>query len=64
MMRIVSADIIPLRPQSLDESLLWPALDRESALFNALHHLVTVDECFLRLPDGLVGRLYTFVEDS
>ena len=61
-MRVVTSHIVSLRPEPLNKSVLWPTLEGESALLNALDNFVTVDKRLLRLSNRLVGALYAFIE--
>lgn len=61
---VMATHVISLGPESLDESLRWPALDAQGALLDALHRLVAVDERFLGFANGFVGCFYAFVEDG
>ena len=63
-MGVVAADIVSLRPESLNESFLRPALDGERSLLNTLHCVVPIDKRFLRFTNRVVCSLYAFVEDS
>jgi len=51
VLRVVAPDPVPLRPEALDEGLARPALERQSALLDALHCRVAVNEGFFGVAD-------------
>ena len=61
---IVSSSVVSLSPQSFDEGLLWPALERQCSLFNALNSVVPLDSGLLGLADAVVHSFDAFVTDS
>lgn len=63
MVGVVARLIVPLRPETLDEGFLRPALDVQGALLDTLDYLIALDERLLRFPDGFVRRLNAFVDD-
>jgi hypothetical protein len=63
-MGVVATDIVSLRPESLNEGFLRPALDGESSLLNTLDCGVSIDKRFLRFANRVVCSLYAFIEDS
>lgn len=60
---VVARLIVSLRPETLDEGFLRPALDVQSALLDTLDRLIALDERLLRFPDCFVRRLNAFVKD-
>ena len=63
-MCVMARDIIPLRPQPLDEGFLGPALESESAGFDTLHEGVAGQERFVGFADLVVGTFDAGVENG
>ena len=62
--RVITRNIIPLGPQALDERVPWPTLERQSAGFDTLHGVVSVDDSLFRFANRVVGDFFAAVEDG
>jgi len=61
--RVVARDVIALRPEALDGSLGWPALEGEGAGFEALDDGIAGEEGFFGEPDcGVEGFVACVVD--
>lgn len=64
VLRVVAGHVVPLSPESFDEGIARPSLERESAGFDALHEWRTRNERFVGLADVVIGGLNATIEDS
>lgn len=59
----MARSVVSLRPESFDEGLLWPALERQCSLFDALDDLIPLDGGLLGLAYAVVDSFDAFIAD-